>query len=117
MQISYEKILNKLVANKLFDGRIFAVVEKSYLLWSKNFIITTNGDYLVLTPFRIKNTPNLNGVEQIYKPEIESFEYSDNMLTMRKLKIKLKNGKNLSFITRDTEIKQRAQLLNRWLQV
>lgn len=117
MQISYEKILNKLIENRLFDGKIFAVVEKSYILWSKNFIITTNGDYLVLTPFRIKNMPNLNGVEQIYKSEIKSFEFSDNMLTMRKLKIKLKNGKTFSFITRDTEIKQRAQLLNRWLQI
>ena len=117
MQISYEKILNKLIANGLFDGRIFAVVEKSYILWSKNFIITTNNDYLVLTPFIIKNTPKLNGVKQFHKAEIERFDYSDNMLTMRKLKIRLRNGKTLSFITRDTQIKQRAQLLNRWLEI
>ena len=117
MNISYEKILNNLIQNKLFDGKMFAVVEKSYILWSKNFIITTNGNYLVLSPFVIKNKPSLNGVEQINKSEIESFEYSNNMFTMRKFKIKFKNGKTFSFITRDVEIQQRVKFLNQWLHI
>lgn len=113
MFINFQKALQKLHENNLFDGTAWAMVLKGF--WGSGVIISSAKDKLAMTPIITKNNPKVEKTQTIDKKDIQSIECKTPFFGTKKVFINLKDGNQIKFTTRDESIKEKMQYFDVWL--